>query len=267
MSNFLTSLSNLMRSIASLAAVALISVAGWFGYTTFNDRQILNDKLQEKTALIEKQNKDIDRLNIDVAEKAKRIEELDLAMRLLKVDHRIAELTVLDQKKDPTDGKLKTTVQLVEVDDDGKPVDPHAPPKTYVIDGDVVYIDGLIVKYADRLIEAGDPLRGTSAFLFRRIYGEHQEPGNGFVIDPVNNQPAPYGGETKMSQIDKTVWTNFWDIANDPQRRDAAGIRAAHGEAKYMKVMPGKVYRVQLRASDGVTIVAENKPAIGQPIQ
>jgi len=264
MSNFLTSLSNLMRSVASLAVVTLVGIGGWLGYTTINDRQILNEELQQKVALIEKQNKDIERLNVDVAEKAKKIAELDLAMRLLKVDHRIAEMTVVNQGVNEKNGKLETTVQLAEVDDNGKQL---APPKTYLIDGDVVFIDGLIVKYQDKLIEAGDPLRGTSAFLFRRIYGEHQEPGHGFPIDPVDGQPAPYGGETKMSDIDKTVWTNFWDIANDPERRDAAGIRAAHGEAKYMKVQPGKVYRVQLRASDGVTIVAEKRPTTTQPIQ
>ena len=263
MSNFLTAISNLMRSIASLAVVTVITVAGYLGYTTYNERQILSDELDKKAAVIAKQNHDIERLNLDVKEKEKRIAELDIAMRLLKVDHRLAEMKVIKQELNEASGKLQTTVQLVEVDENGQPL---APPKMYIIDGDVVYVDGLIVKYQDKFVEAGDPLRGTSAFLFRRIYGEHQEPSQGYPIDPVNDQPAPYGPNTKMSDVDKTVWTNFWELANDPKRRDAAGIRAAHGEAQYMKVQKGKLYKVMLRASDGVSIVAEDMPATAPPL-
>ena len=49
----------------------------------------------------------------------------------------------------------------------------------------------------------------------------------------------------------------FWSIANDKAKAEEKGIRAAHGDAVSMKVQKGKTYKVQLRASDGPSIVPE----------
>jgi hypothetical protein len=46
-------------------------------------------------------------------------------------------------------------------------------------------------------------------------------------------------------------------IANDPERAEQMGIRAAHGLALSMKVQKGKSYTVQLRASDGLSLVPD----------
>ncbi|NQT13274.1 MAG: hypothetical protein HQ582_11030, partial [Planctomycetes bacterium] len=42
-----------------------------------------------------------------------------------------------------------------------------------------------------------------------------------------------------------------------PEKAKQAGVRAAHGEAVSMKLVPGKRYRVELRASAGVSIVPD----------
>jgi len=46
-----------------------------------------------------------------------------------------------------------------------------------------------VIKYEDRLVESGDPLRSMSICLFRRIFGESQEPRDGFVLDSVGSTP------------------------------------------------------------------------------
>ncbi len=263
MSKLLASISNFIRAVASLIAVGLLSVASWFGYNYYNERDLLQADLQSKTAKLVEQGIEIERLDKDNAEKAKRIAQLDAAVRLLKVDHRLAEIRVLDQSTDKETGKLTTRFQFVEVDDAGQPV---GEPKTFAIEGDIVHVDGLIVKYLDKYVEGGDPLRGTSAFLFRRIYGEHQEAAKGYPLDPVGDRPAPYGQGTKMSDVEKEVWTNFWDYANNPAKRAEAGIRAVHGEAPYIKLEKKKLYKVQLRASDGVSIVGEDMPSTVKPL-
>jgi hypothetical protein len=169
----------------------------------------------------------------------------------------VAQIVVLDQRPGP-EGRLLTHFRFSEVDADGQPLGES---KTIVIDGDVVYLDAWVVKYKDEHVESGDPLRSAAVCLFRRIFGEFQQPTEGFVIDAQGARPSAYGGTEEMSDFEREIWANFWEYANDPERADQAGIRAAHGEAPSIKLLPGKLYRVQLRASDGLSIVAEDLPA------
>ena len=60
-----------------------------------------------------------------------------------------------------------------------------------------------------------------------------------------------------MSDFEQQIWKDFWDIANDEERAREKGIRAAHGEEPYTQLREGKSYRLELRASGGLTI----KPA------
>jgi hypothetical protein len=103
--------------------------------------------------------------------------------------------------------------------------------------------------------------------LFRRIFGEHQKPNEGYVLDTVGTRPQAYGSGTEMSDFERRIWDEFWTIANDEARARALGIRAAHGEAPSMKVRKGKSYKVLLRASDGLSIVPDDAspPVTGKP--
>jgi hypothetical protein len=64
-----------------------------------------------------------------------------------------------------------------------------------------------------------------------------------------------------MSPIEHDIWSNFWQYANNPAKSKQAGLRAAHGEAPSIRLEMGKRYRVELRASAGLSIVAEDVPA------
>jgi hypothetical protein len=216
--------------------------------------------LAQRDQTIGEQARAIDALEADLAVKAARIERLETAMRLLKVDHRLARLTVLEQSPDPATGEIRTRLEFVELDERGAPLDT---PREFVIRGDVVYVDNWVVKFDDAYIEQQDLLRSASLVLFRRIFGEFQEPTDGFAVDQVGQRPRAYGQGTIPGEFEEKIWRDFWTIANDPARAAQLGIRAAHGEAVSMKVRPGRRYRLVLRASDGLSIVPEDGP--GRP--
>ncbi len=225
------------------------------------DNQRLSRDVAEKVVQIDALNEDIDALNKDLQAKQKEIQRLEMAVRLLKVDHRLARITVLSQQGSAAEGNLVTTFRFVEVDGDGQPLEQ---PRQFTIEGDVVYIDAWVIKFTDDLIALPDPVRFTSFCQFRRIFGELQQPNEGFVLDAVGSLPAAYRGGEQISELEQKIWDQFWDYANNPAKAREAGVRAAHGEAPSIKLMPGKHYKVLLRASDGLTIVTE-EPATGQP--
>ena len=259
MSNFLASLANVLRSLIWLTVLGLIGLGGWIGYQTFGSRAALQQQLADKQRQVDEQAAKITALANDNAVKQQQIEKLDLALRLSKIDHRVAELAVLQQWTSEPTKKQRTKFQFAEVDTSGRAL---GTPKTFTVDGDTVYIDAWVVKYADELVEAGDPLRGTSICLFRRVFGENQEPSKGYPLDAEGTRPVAYGhAAAEPSASEKKIWASFWDFANSPERAKKAGIRAAHGEAPYVRLHEGKRYRVVLRSSGGLSIETLDEPA------
>jgi uncharacterized coiled-coil protein SlyX len=211
----------------------------------------------------------IDGLRGDVAQRDERIAELDeqvallraevqrlqAALRLLKVDHRLARLQVLDQRDAPgSPGGVQTDVSFQEVDEAGEPL---GDARRFTLDGRVAYVDALVIKFADDFVEQGDALRGTSLCLFRRLFGEHQKPADGFPLDTAGQRPLPYAADDADPGFETRLWARFWDYAHDPQAFESAGVRALHGEAPYMELRPGRSYLVELRASGGLSLRAE----------
>jgi hypothetical protein len=261
MSVTLSSINTFLRSVVSLCVLSLIGVASWFGYQTVSSRTTLETQLRQQSAQVEKLEQDLAarqiqmaQLEKDLAEQAKRIQELDLANRLLKLNHRLARISVLNQWESKEKSHPMTEIMFVDVDDEGNPIDE---PRKFTIEGDVVYIDSWVIKYLDKLIEAGDPLRGTSVCLLRRLWGEYQQPKDGYSLDPVNSRPIAYDRGSQMPDFEKEIWKNFWDYANDPKKAEAAGIRAAHGDAPSIKLRPGKSYIFELRSTGEPTLRPE----------
>jgi len=259
--------------LLALAIVAVLSVGGWLGYRFFiaepqeaednvrkvieQEQQIeeLNTQLGAARQEIQTVKADNQRLTADNERLLAENHRLATANRLLKVDRRVARLKVTGQEGSAEKGDLKTYFSFVEVDQDGKPLGKE---KLGSVDGDVAYVDGLVVKYLDKYVEKGDdPMRATSACLFRRIFGEKQQPAEGTPLDPVGGRPAAYHRDYKMSAAARKIWDNFWEIANNPELARKEGVRAAHGEAPYIQLKDKKTYRIELRASGGLTIVPE----------
>ena len=272
-------MNSFLGTILALAIVGLISVGGWIGYRShFADKFALmetEEKLAQSDAEIERLSRDLDdkvnqveqldtqlaasraearQLAFEVQEKTKEIERLQMAMTLLKVDHRLARIEVLSQQGSSENHDLTTEFSFVEVDKKGAPLDDA---RHFSIEGDVLYLDAWVVKFTDEYVEQGDLLRSTSICLFRRLFGENQHPADGFSLDPVGSQPVAYRTGSPPSEFEQRLWDRFWEFANDPQMARKEGVRAAHGTAPYIKLKPGNRYRVQLRASDGLSIVPE----------
>ena len=241
MSNTITGLANIIRGLAALAIVGLVASGGWVAYRAFDERARLDRDLEERTA--------------EVAKLTTQNDKLKLALRLLKVDHRVAEITVLDQHQE--NQRPVTRVQFAEMTTGG---DPIGDKKIFTVDGDTIYVDAWVIKYSDDLVESGDPLRSTSVCFFRRIFGEYQEPREGFALDAAGSRPAVYSQGNEMSPLEHDLWANFWEYANDPAKAKRAGMRAAHGEAPSIRLQMGKRYKVELRASGGLSIIPDDVP-------
>jgi hypothetical protein len=278
----LSTINSLLRTGLAIVLVGLLGAGGWYGYRLYNEGDLalqekeeqlasIRHELSAKQELVDQQShqlqeneQTITALNIDLRAKEERIQKLDTSLRLLKVNHRVGWLTVLEQDIDPATNQLYTVGQFTEVNDKGQPI---GKPTNFRINGDVVYIDHWIVKFDDKYVERAEIDRSTSLVLFRRIFGEQQTPNDGIVIDTVGSRPEAYGSDAQMSTFEKQIWEDFWTIANDEGKAKELGIRAAHGDAPSMKLQKGKSYRVMLRASDGLSITPEpgEPPIPGKP--
>jgi hypothetical protein len=202
---------------------------------------------------------EIGRLNEDLAVKQKEIERLETANRLLKVDHRVARIDVLDQQGSAAAKTLVTTFTFVELDEKGEPLEQ---PRVFNVKGDRVYVDSLVAKFTDECIEVADEFRSTSLCSFQRIFGENQKPSDGFILDPVDQVPSryKYAVDEKAREFIQDIFKRFWEYSNNPEAAAKRGIRSAHGEAPSQVLVPGKRYKVLLRSSGGLSFVPEEIP-------
>jgi len=212
-------------------------------------------EIQRLGTELESRAAEIARLESVVADQQREIQALELARRLLKVQHRVARLEVLAQgAQADSPERVRTTVRFTELDPDGNPLGPG---EEATVEGKRIYVESLVIQFEDRYVEQGDALRGTSLCLFRRLFGENQSPNEGVQLDGVGQQPAVYGGDTTPGAVHDALWQRFWDYANDPALARELGVRAMQGEAPFVEARPGKSYRLELRASGGLVIEAE----------
>ena len=267
--------------LRTLSLLGLMAIGGWW-------TMHLRSKIIEHEQQIETRDQQIEQLSGDLVQRDQKIEELDielvarkqqvveleedlhvandeiqklsLSLQLIKLDHRVARLEVLDQREIEgeydEDGEplVETTVRFTEIGQDGQPV---GDPVEATVQGTRVYIESLVIKFDDRYVEEADYLRGTSVVLFKNLFGRDQKPSEGTPIDNQGAQPRIYGDEDGPDPLHAELWERFWEYANDPNLADEAGVRAMQGEAPFMELRKGKVYRVDLRASGGLTIQSE----------
>jgi hypothetical protein len=240
----------------------LLLIGGWWTVTVRDKLQVNEQALAERDARIEELTSEVGErdariaeLDLEIEEKEAQIQTLRAALDFLKVDHRLARLEVLSQEPDlENPEKIRTTLRFTELGPDELPLDEG---RVVVVDGRVVYVETLVIKFDDELVESGDPLRGTSICLFRRLFGEDQSPTEGVPIDAAGVQPLVYAEDANVNPYHQVLWERFWDYANDPDLARENGVRAIHGEAPFIQMRPGRSYRVELRSSGGLTIQAE----------
>lgn len=273
-------ISNVNSAMRNLLLLVLIGGAGYGGYKAYDlynepQKQLkekqnalneLQTKLKQANDDLAARQKDIANLSVQLKEKIAEVDRLEVAMKLLQVQHRLARLTVLEQHEvpslipaTPTTGNevgasrpnVITKIEFVDINDQGQPI---GKPKTFDIKGDMIYVDYLTVNFEDKYIEKSAIDRATSIALFQRIFGEHQEPAKGFQLDTVGTRPTAYARGTQMSDFEKKIWDEFWLIANDNKRAKELGIDAMQGKAVAIRAQPGKSYEIKLRSTGDITI-------------
>lgn len=189
------------------------------------------------------------------------LRRLSEALTRLESEHRVAEVVVVEQSPGPR-GRLKTRLRFSEIR--GKT---PLPPRQFEIEGDVAYFDALVLKFERGFVREGDPLRGRSLHLFRRAFGEFQEPDKGFPLDPAAPEGVPlsYRASDSVSAFERDLWRDFWDVALHPEKAHARGVRVAHGEAIYTKLRPGRLYRLTIESAGGLSLQIEEAPSLAPP--
>ncbi|MBC7856241.1 MAG: hypothetical protein IAF94_22650, partial [Pirellulaceae bacterium] len=221
----ISTVNSFVRTVLAVVVLGGVGGGGWYAYYKYNAKEF---EAQDKAAKLADATKKLQDAEADIAAKAKTIQEnvakisalnkdnekLRTKLALLKVDHRLARLTVLDQEKRGEKDELYSKVEFVELNDEGVPFD-NDPPRIFDIKGDLVYIDSLVVKFEDKYIEEKDLDRSTSLCIFTRIYGERQQPIEGFPLDRKGTRPTGYARGGRETEFERKIWDDFWNIAND----------------------------------------------------
>ncbi|MFT5052752.1 MAG: hypothetical protein ACI8QZ_004189 [Chlamydiales bacterium] len=226
----------------------VVAIGGWWTY-------FFREKVQHHELQLAERDQQIEVLVEEVSERDDEIAKLEMALWLSKIDHRVAQIEVLEQTPSESDPEiLETRLRFIELTPDGEPL---GEAREIVVQGSRVYIEALVMKFDDQFVEAGDLLRGSSVCIFKRIFGDNQKPNEGVELDKSGTRPLPYLGDNLPSPLYKQLWDNFWDYANDPDLAREKGVRAIHGEAPFTEMRAGRRYRIELRASGGLSIQAE----------
>lgn len=207
------------------------------------------EQLKSQKETITSQGELLREQKVRIADLNREVERTKTALRFLKMDHRLAQIEVLEQKPSEVNpDNTVTKVRFTEVDAAGKPI---GRPIEATIKGKELYIDAQVVQFNDKFVELGDELRGRPITRFRRMFGENQSPSEGIPLDREPQSPGD------MSEFEREMWRNFLEFANDPKKAKVYGVRAANGVAPSISPREGMVYKVELRSSGALTIRPE----------
>lgn len=185
------------------------------------------------------------RAEVNVLEDEKR-RLVDYADRLA-ASRRVAQVDVIRQRTDDR-GRTINTLMWQEIGSDGALGKPIALETI----GDLVYFDALVIKFERRLVGEGDPQRGVSLAMFRRIFGEGQSPDSAPEIGRDARPPSAMSLESAAFQDE--IWGRFWEIADDPRVASHYGVRVAQCEAPGARLKSGQIWEVSLDAAGGLNI-------------
>jgi hypothetical protein len=173
--------------------------------------------------------------------------ELKTAIANLTAEDQIGYAKVVDQNS--VGGKTITTIRFIETDRADKLK--RILEKDYVIQGDVVHFDALIVKFTDKKVTSGQE---KAMYLWRRVYGEKQAPADGFAIEDPNTEPVRYKGLTEKLRLRdrKLFWDSIWSLANNPEALVESGVTAIYGNAIYYRLQKGYIYVFKITATGQV---------------
>lgn len=152
-------------------------------------------------------------------------------------------------KQEERDGTLYTTLRFVETARDD--ILTTVLEKEYEIEGDIVHFDTLIITFPNQMVMDG---KARSLYLWRRIYGEHMRPVDGYAIEIPGTYPERYAELLRDLKLpeQQLFWEAIWDLANDPEALRDYGIKAIYGNVVYKRLRPGLIYVFKIGANGQV---------------
>ncbi len=176
----------------------------------------------------------------------------------LTAETRAADILVTKSEFDEASKKIKTTIKFLEYDAQGKPLEP----KYFVFAGNIIQFQSLVIRFNDKLVEAGDRLRGKSAALFMKAFVLDGPNTQEFDITKVHEIPGGYRVSEKPNEFEMKLWQEFWNYALDPKKRERAGIKNAQIEAPGSMFLPGTIYTLKIEHDGGIRIDTSPVPEI-----
>jgi hypothetical protein len=193
-----------------------------------------------------------------IAEQKRIIAELERKLDRVWADELVADLRVDRVDVDPATNKPRMFLTFIQY----KPgTEEPMFRRSMVLPGEEVYVDALVVQFERKFVEDGDGLKGKSMLLFRRAFGDQQQPVEGVpLFRGAGDSPIPEAVQVDAApgEYERQLWARFWNLANDPKAAAAEGVRVAQGEAPHVRVVQGQVYQLRLRAAGGL----EMKPRL-----
>jgi hypothetical protein len=191
-------------------------------------------------------------------ERDMKIDQQRAAIGRLTKSRRVAQAVVTRRWTDK-DGKTWSHVRFVEVDEQGAEI----ARREADIEGEVVHFDALVLKFENEHVQQGDPVRGRSVLLFRRMYGEHLAPEKGIALDEAEEDGVPqaYRARDAVSDGERALWARFWELARNPEAARGEGVRVAQGEVAYTRLEEGMLYELTLDDAGGLNVRPTRLPA------
>jgi hypothetical protein len=176
----------------------------------------------------------------------------------LKADSRIAEVLVTDVKFNPMTNKHQTTIKFLEYDTENHPLKP----KYFTFEGNIIQFQSLVARFDDVYVEKGDPLRGSSAYLFWKVFLLDGPNTQEYAITEMDEVPLGYKISGLASEFETEIWQDFWDYALNNPKDSQKGVKNAQIEAPGTKFVPGLLYTLKIEHDGGIRIDASEIPSI-----
>lgn len=226
----------MLKALAKLASLSVLSLIGVVGLLFYRH----TTSAQSRIAELESQT----------------IQLKDVITRL-EAERRVADFIVADQQR--VAGQLQTTLFMVEYDKFDRPM----PARSFVVKGERVHVDGLVIKFDLETVKSGDSLRGHALLLFERVYGDAQAAATASTIDEPDTVPAIYRDvDPRITAAEQSLWKQFWQLADDESLRQQYGVRVAHGAGVFVKPTLGQKYTITLQADGNLTVFTQPMPEI-----
>jgi hypothetical protein len=192
-----------------------------------------------------------------LAEAQAQTKKLEEVVQRLTDEKRVAEIIVTDDST--VDGVPHKTLLFVEYARDGSSLSP----RKFHIEGEMVHVDAMVIKFERHFVSENDPFRGHSIALFTKIYGDHQTPERAEMIDAPGKIPDIYrGADPRVGPFEQGLWNDFWRLYDDESYRQEKGVRASSGQGVWGPFERDKLYTITLESDGGLSLTSAPLKAI-----